>query len=183
MLEHRTYSSDDELTTIEEDRGRVDQGERLEYTGIQLYTAPDYATASYVIHSNRTKFDLEVTVLKEIEMHDIFMNMKLKMKMVDEEIYHTVYNWKRIDVCKFLVSYGKEDTLFKYFLKSAIQNSTQLNCPFKIGTIHMRNFGMENNWMISTLPVGKYRFYLEVAHVSGESTKLITMQVSSILMR
>ena len=136
-------------------------------------------TVNATIHPNHKQFDLYVNIHRELERHDLFANMKFKTKPFNASEYRVIFSWKRIDLCKFLANI-RNDTMFQLFFRNRMFSIVGLTCPIRKRLYYFRNIGIAEQISEGSLQNGNYRFFCEVAQLSGDFVKIFAIQIHAV---
>ncbi|XP_032305514.1 uncharacterized protein LOC6502657 [Drosophila ananassae] len=145
---------------------------------IRTFGEARFMKVKYYIHSDRTHFDLNVRLIRELNSNHLIMNVKVRVKPENSKEYVRFFDIRRINFCDFLTEYNTNPVL-KFMFKKTINISDVILCPVRVGNYSMLNTDMESNMSPGGIQNGTYKFFAEIVEESGEIAKLFALQVTS----
>ncbi|KAH8236596.1 hypothetical protein KR026_006488, partial [Drosophila bipectinata] len=132
----------------------------------------------YYIHSDRTHFDLNVRLIRELNSNHLIMNVKVRVKPENSNNYVRFFDIRRINFCDFLTEYNTNPVV-RFMFKKTINLSDVILCPVRVGNYSMMNTDVGSNISPGGVQNGTYKFFAEIVEESGEIAKLFALQVTS----
>ncbi|XP_034664925.1 uncharacterized protein LOC117899174 [Drosophila subobscura] len=145
---------------------------------IKVFGESRYMRVKTHIHEDRTHFDLNVRLVRELGSNHLVMNVKVRVKPDGKDKFVRLFELKRINFCGFLSEYNASPMLRLLFKKSVILSDI-IECPIRVGNYSMLNADVAENISPDGVQNGTYNFFTEIVEESGEIAKVFAMQVTS----
>ncbi|EDW28020.1 GL27204 [Drosophila persimilis] len=147
---------------------------------IKVFGESSYMKAKVNIHEDRTHFDLNVRLTRELGSNHLVMNVKVRVRPDGRNKFVRLFGLKRINFCGFLSEYNSSPML-RFLFKKTVILSDIIECPIRVGNYTMLNADVAENISPDGVQNGTYKFFAEIVEESGEIAKVFALQVTSII--
>ncbi|XP_022226667.2 uncharacterized protein LOC111076894 [Drosophila obscura] len=147
---------------------------------IKVFGESRYMRVKVRIHEDRTHFDLNVRLVRQLGSNHLVMNVKVRVRPDGRAEFVRLFELKRINFCGFLSEYNASPMLRMLFKKTVILSDI-IECPIRVGNYSMLNADMAENISPDGVQNGTYNFFTEIVEESGEIAKVFAMQITSIV--
>ncbi|KAH8271356.1 hypothetical protein KR018_007587 [Drosophila ironensis] len=145
---------------------------------IRVFGESRYMKVKYYIHNDRTHFDLNVRLIRELGSNHLIMNVRVRVKPDGGSSFVRLFDFRRINFCDFLSEYNTNPML-QFMFKKSIVLSDVILCPVRVGNYSMLDTDMAGNISPDGVQNGTYKFFAEIVEESGEIAKVFAVQVTS----
>ncbi|KRF99514.1 uncharacterized protein Dwil_GK27460 [Drosophila willistoni] len=147
---------------------------------INIFGEPQYMRVSTDIHDDRTHFDINVKLIRELGSNFLFLNVRLRVKAQGADHFVRMVEWKRLDFCGFLTEYNTNEVM-RFMFRKSVQWKEIIGCPVRIGNYTIHSINVADSMYPANLQSGIYKFFVEVVEGNGEIAKVFAMQVTTMV--